>query len=175
MIIRMLTLDDLDPLVAHCRQHMAENGRDGDVIFGPQLGPNKKADTLHERIGRAMALDVGDPGWQRVWGAHDDDGQLMGHCDLRDRGVDNAYHRCLLGMGITRPYRRRGIGTQLLAAARDWAQSTGFSWIDLYVLTTNAPAQKLYTTFGFIEVGRVEDFFRAEGHRIGDIAMTLRL
>ncbi len=176
MIVRMLTLDDLDPLVDHCRRHMAENGRDGDVIFGPELGgTSKKAASLHERIGRAMARDVGDPGWMRVWGAIDDDGRFMGHSDLRDRGVDGAYHRCLLGMGITRPYRRRGIGTQLLAAARDWAKHNGFAWVDLYVLTTNEPAQRFYLEFGFVEVGRVDDFFRTEGHSIGDIAMALRL
>jgi ribosomal protein S18 acetylase RimI-like enzyme len=175
MIIRPLSLRDLDPFVAHCHRHMAENGAEGDVIFGPSIGSPRNEADLERRIGDAMATDVGSAGWLRAWGALDDEGRFMGHCDLRERGLDHTGHRCLLGMGVLRPYRRRGLGTKLLEAARDWARAEGFAWIDLYVLTTNPGAQQLYQKLGFVEVGRVEDFFRTHGLSLGDIAMTLKL
>ena len=48
-------------------------------------------------------------------------------------------------------------------------------WVDLHVLLDNEPALAFYRGFGFVEIGRVEDYFRIEGRSIGDVQMTLRL
>jgi ribosomal protein S18 acetylase RimI-like enzyme len=90
--------------------------------------------------------------------------------------LESCLHRALLAMGIERSHRAQGWGRQLLEAALGWAQAQpSLDWIDLGVFENNAPARALYSRFGFREVGRREDLFRAFGVKITDIEMVLKL
>lgn len=63
-------------------------------------------------------------------------------------------------MGVHRDHRRRGYGNLLLEHAEQWAVSaTSLQWIDLQVLSNNAPAVDLYRRGGFIKVGEIQDMF----------------
>ena len=175
MPIRRLTHDDLDGFVAHVVRHMKESGTDGGPRFAPFDKLSKTPSQIRERNAKAWSSDVGAEGWKRVWAAFSDAGEIMGHADLRHRGFDNTEHRCLLGMGVVKPYRRRGLGGALLETVVSWARSEGFVWLDLFVLADNTPAQALYRRAGFVEVSRYDDFFRIAGEKVGDIGMTLKL
>ncbi|WP_409513980.1 GNAT family N-acetyltransferase [Variovorax sp. MHTC-1] len=47
-------------------------------------------------------------------------------------------HRCLLGMGVHREWRRSGIGQRLLDVAIEWAKADQqLEWIDLQIVDCN--------------------------------------
>lgn len=52
-------------------------------------------------------------------------------------------------LGVAGEYRRFGIGTYLLTYAERVAVGLGKKWLELSVLKTNSPAQRLYARFGF--------------------------
>jgi ribosomal protein S18 acetylase RimI-like enzyme len=56
-------------------------------------------------------------------------------------------------MGVMNGYRRRGIGTRLLAAAIKKPQANGLTRIELEVYATNQGAIVLYERFGFVREG----------------------
>ena len=171
MLIRSLTLNDVDALVDHCEKHIVENGTDGDPLFAPNV---YRGDDLGTRIGTSMALDIGTKGWMRGWGAFDGD-TICAHADLRGHKDDHTEHRVVLGMGVRRPYRRQRLGWRLLEVLTAWARKREFAWLDLQVLGVNKPAQSLYRSFGFVEVGCTEDMYRFDGQSIDDVTMTLKL
>lgn len=49
--------------------------------------------------------------------------------------------------------RRRGIGTDLMDAATNWAAANGAAWLALMVTRANTPANALYHALGMREVG----------------------
>jgi ribosomal protein S18 acetylase RimI-like enzyme len=52
-------------------------------------------------------------------------------------------------LGVGGEYRRFGIGTYLLTYGERVAVRLGKKWLELSVLKTNSPAQRLYAGFGF--------------------------
>jgi ribosomal protein S18 acetylase RimI-like enzyme len=167
----------LAALVAHIEDHLEDNGRDGTPIFQPQSRETPWLGSEKIALFRAgLAAAVGAPGWRRWWTASDAAGRIAGHVDLHPRPDPAASHRALLGMGVHRDHRRRGLGRRLLAHAVAWArEETDLVWIDLSVLGGNAPAARLYRSAGFQEIATVADMFRVDGTSVADIAMTLRI
>lgn len=165
MNIRPAGAADLPPFFVYLDDHLRDNGRDGAPLFQPlsraqsQLPPGLKVAFIE-----GLAIPVGEPGWRRLWLAVDSRGSIAGHIDLRARPEPLARHRAMLGMGVHRAYRRRGLGTQLVDTAVDWARSQdGLKWIDLEVLSENRPAVALYLRSGFAMTARVEDMLEIDG------------
>ena len=52
-----------------------------------------------------------------AWTVIGPDGQIAGHIDLRARMEKASGHRCLLGMGVQRAWRRQGLGAALIGTA----------------------------------------------------------
>ncbi|MHA1520778.1 MAG: GNAT family N-acetyltransferase [Promethearchaeota archaeon] len=52
-------------------------------------------------------------------------------------------------IAVSKLYRGKGIGTQLLKAVEDYAREKGFKFITLEVINTNPRAHALYERFGF--------------------------
>jgi ribosomal protein S18 acetylase RimI-like enzyme len=83
----------------------------------------------------------------------------------------------MLGMGVHRVWRRRGLGRRLLETAAGWARGdTGIDWLDLEVLSENLPAVELYARAGFTTVARVADMLRIAGvsHDLNYMTFMLR-
>jgi ribosomal protein S18 acetylase RimI-like enzyme len=83
----------------------------------------------------------------------------------------------MLGMGVHRAWRRRGLGRQLLDAAVEWARlEAGLAWVDLEVLAGNVPAVELYLRSDFTMVARIEDMLRVDGasHDLCYMSLGLR-
>jgi ribosomal protein S18 acetylase RimI-like enzyme len=70
----------------------------------------------------------------------------------------------MLGMGVHRTYRRRGLGGRLLSTAVEWARDEArLKWIDLEVLSENHPAVALYLRSGFTMTARIADMLEIDG------------
>jgi ribosomal protein S18 acetylase RimI-like enzyme len=173
----IVQLDDADlpALVAHIHRHSRESGTDGDPIFRPRSSGapiDELATVERHRIGWAQPLD--EPYWLRTWGARID-GEIRGHLDLSGGRLSSEAHRAMLGMGIERGARGRGLGRALLVAAIAWARNAELAWLDLGVFAHNERARALYRSVGFVEVGITRDRFRVDGVTIDDVAMVLAL
>jgi RimJ/RimL family protein N-acetyltransferase len=173
----IVQLDDvhLPPLVAHIARHSRESGQGGDLIFRPRSSDapiDEPATIERHRAGWIQPLD--EPYWLRTWGVLID-GQIRGHLDLHGGRLPSEFHRAMLGMGVERPWRGKGHGRALLAAAIAWARGAELAWLDLGVFAHNHRARKLYASVGFVEVGTTRDRFRVDGAVIDDVAMVLAL
>lgn len=164
-IIRPAEAADLPPFFVYLDDHLRDNGRGGTPLFQPlsraqsQMPPGLKVSFIE-----GLAIPVGQAGWRRLWLALDERGSIAGHIDLRARPEPLARHRAMLGMGVHRAYRRRGLGAQLVDAALSWARSQdGLKWIDLEVLSENRPAVGLYLRAGFTMTARIEDMLEIDG------------
>jgi ribosomal-protein-alanine N-acetyltransferase len=65
----------------------------------------------------------------------------------------------ILTLAVSADFRRRGAGSQLLAAALDLCHKMDTSRIYLEVAEENAPARSLYAKFGFVAVGRRPGYY----------------
>ena len=99
-------------------------------------------------------------------------GDLVGslHVEANRFGVGE------LGMTVARPWRGRGVGSALLAAAIEKARGEGLHKLSLEVFSHNHAAIALYRKFGFVEEGhRVKHYRRASGELWDSIVMGLLL
>ena len=62
----------------------------------------------------------------------------------------------LNNIAVSRAYRRRGVGSCLLAAVIDEAHRNAFPSVTLHVWEDNSDALAFYASFGFREAGRAE-------------------
>jgi len=175
--IDLLEPADFDDFLRYLNDHLSDNGRGDTAYFQPlprddSRFPADKAGAF--QAGMRTPLDV--PGWRRVWVARADDGRIAGHVDLRAHPERHATHRCLLGMGVDRAFRRLGLGGRLIDHAAHWARASArLDWIDLQVLSVNAPAIALYRRNGFVQTGETPDLFRIDGQHLAYTSMSKRL
>jgi ribosomal protein S18 acetylase RimI-like enzyme len=79
-------------------------------------------------------------------------------------------------MLVAQPWRGRGVGSALLAAAIDKARGEGLHKLSLEVFAHNDAAIALYRKFDFVEEGRrVKHYRRANGELWDSIVMGLLL
>jgi YD repeat-containing protein len=175
--IRTARQEDFPAFFAYLNDHLADNGIGPTALFMPM--PRKASSYPPERQGsfrNGVVTAVTEAGWRRLWLAWSPDGRIAGHIDLRARGEAAAAHRALLGMGVQRDFRRMGLGMQLIEHAVAWARNdTALDWIDLEVLSINAPARGLYRAAGFVQTGEIEDLFRIDGESLGYTLMSRRV
>lgn len=82
----------------------------------------------------------------------------------------------LLIIGVSPRRQRRGLGRRLLNAALDRLGSAGCSRMFLEVRAGNRPAQGLYRSMGFLEVGRRRGYYPGgNGGREDAVLMMLEL
>jgi ribosomal protein S18 acetylase RimI-like enzyme len=81
-----------------------------------------------------------------------------------------------IGMLVAKPWRGRGVGSALLAAAIEKARDDGLHKLALEVFAHNDAGIALYRKFGFVEEGRrVKHYRRANGELWDAIVMGLLL
>ena len=82
--------------------------------------------------------------------ATDDDGAVLGYAGLAVSPPDEAW---VQNVAVRRDAQRRGIGRLLLEALLAEAARRGVRSTLLEVAADNAPAQRLYATYGFEPIG----------------------
>jgi ribosomal protein S18 acetylase RimI-like enzyme len=88
------------------------------------------------------------------------EGEVVGWCDLRPKAAPTQRHSAVLGMGIVREHRGRGLGSRLLAETLERADAQGLRRAELVVRADNAPAIALYRRYGFVVEGRCRQYLR---------------
>ncbi len=83
----------------------------------------------------------------------------------------NAHVRQICGLAVEPSLRGGGIGRALVDAACDWASRAGARRITLRVLSSNAPARRLYEAAGFTVEGVLPGEFHIAGRHVDDIMM----
>lgn len=170
--IRAVTLDDRKAFEEHVVRIRAESLPD-DPFTPVTAGDRIDHSTFDFDV---YALPLAEPKWRRAFVLVAADGTFVGHADLKGDQFVAGLHRCELGIGIERPYRRFGFGRRLLEHAIDFARASAtIEWVDLYVFGHNATARTLYESLGFRETGTVHDRFRIGGRKIDDVGMTLKI
>ena len=177
MTVRIIGLQPSDflALAEYLNDHISDNGAEGQPLFQPiaRIDCHFAGDRA---VGFRRALDVvpPTPGWRRAWVALAGKDRIVGHADLRAHAAPYMGHRCLLGMGVHRDWRRSGLGQRLLDVAIEWAKADPqMEWIDLQVIASNGAAVSLYERAGFTETGLVRDCFRMDGRQVDYLSMAL--
>jgi GNAT superfamily N-acetyltransferase len=83
------------------------------------------------------------------WVAEAADGTIAGDllCYIERRPSDSPRQLLLYEIGVRTSLRRRGVGTELLRAMRDWMAEAAVT--DVWVLADNGDAEQFYAAFGF--------------------------
>jgi RimJ/RimL family protein N-acetyltransferase len=103
-------------------------------------------------------------------------GEVVGRLSLMRDAHPASKHVADLGVMVAAGHRRRGIGSALMAAAEDWARSTGIGKLELHVFPHNEPAICLYEKLGYEREGlRRRHYARAEGGHSDVILMAKQL
>ncbi|NOY05367.1 MAG: GNAT family N-acetyltransferase [Chlorobi bacterium] len=89
--------------------------------------------------------------------------EVVGWCDITRLKWEGFTHCGRLGMGVSKDYRRRGIGRKLMEAALRKAEEAGFERVELGVFISNAPAIKLYETLDFVVEGVLKKARKLDG------------
>ena len=82
----------------------------------------------------------------------------------------------LANLAVLPEFRRRGVGSQLLAGLAEIAESLGSLRMNLYVKESNTGAAKLYRLFGFSVLGRHTGYYAdGEDALVMEASLPLRL
>ena len=141
MLVRQITEDDIPGF------HLALDSvaRESHFLRGDAAPPI-------EAVAAFVRQNIENQNPQLV--AVEDQGQVVGWCDIvRARGRHES-HVGELGMGVIADFRGRGIGRQLVVDTVAAADASRFLRIELSVHSDNLVAAALYRGFGFVEEGR---------------------
>ena len=101
------------------------------------------------------------------------DGRLVGNVSIRQvSGVKRMRHRANLGILVLKEYWGRGIGSMLMDAAIQTAQSADYAQLELETAADNERAIRLYQRFGFEQCGRCPRALKRENGYADEIEMV---
>jgi ribosomal protein S18 acetylase RimI-like enzyme len=105
------------------------------------------------------------------------DGRMAGYIRLRPvTSLPETTHVLgVAGLAVAPGDRRRGVASELLAAAEQQARARGARKLSLRVLGTNATAMRLYERLGFQVEGILRDEFCIDGRYVDDVLMAKHL
>lgn len=101
------------------------------------------------------------------------DGRVVGWCDIAVRARPTQRHSGILGMGVIRDYRGKGIGRALMQATLAAAKTRGIRRVELTVRVDNEPAKRLYESFGFATEGLCRRHMWIDGEYVDSWLMAL--
>jgi ribosomal protein S18 acetylase RimI-like enzyme len=99
--------------------------------------------------------------------------RVVGWCDIVPLPRHTKAHGGVLGIGVIKRYRGRGIGPALLSAAIEKARAGGLTRVELTVREENTRAIVLYERFGFEREGLKRRAVRVDGKYGNLICMAL--
>ncbi|WP_299804918.1 GNAT family N-acetyltransferase [uncultured Shewanella sp.] len=174
MEIRQATQNDLGKFFNYLNDHLSDNGVGDTHLFQPMSKAESSVnEAMKSRFTAGIKTEIYHPGWRRLWLAFDENKKIVGHIDIRAHAENHTQHRVLLGMGVDRSVRKQGLGKQLINKMLEWvADNTDIEHIDLWVLSNNLAAQKLYISTGFEKCGEIKDMFKIDGKSLSYTVMS---
>jgi putative acetyltransferase len=113
---------------------------------------------------------IDDP--EVLWVMAEIDGEFVGSLSLARYGnLEKSKHVRILGMGVSKAFRRKGVGRALMDYAIKWARRKKLVKILLTVFSTNTAAIRMYEKFGFVREGVMQKQFRIMGRYVDEVAM----
>ena len=175
MQILAATPQELEPFFAYLQRQLSDNAKDDQPLFQPLAKAHRQlSETTRNKFIQGFEHALGQPGWRKLWLVWDENDNIMGHIDLRHYSEAYKSHRLLLGMGVDSSARQQGLGMRLLQHVIKFCQQQdSVDWLDLNVLSNNAPAKNLYLKAGFEIIGEVSDCYRIDGEAVAETSMTL--
>ena len=128
ILVRPAAMGDV-PGIRECVGAVAGEGR--------YLAFTKPYSFIETAFYLARVLDAGHPYFIAI-----DDQSVVGWCDVTPARGDVHAHVGVLGMGVLRKWRERGVGRRLIGAALD-AASIVFEQVELHVYASNDRAGAL--------------------------------
>jgi ribosomal protein S18 acetylase RimI-like enzyme len=111
-----------------------------------------------------------------IFGAHDEEGRLIGVAILRrEQYVKSAHKANLFGMYVLPASRRQSVGRALLETAIGRARQLDLLQLNLSVVNDNTAAVSLYESCGFERFGLERRAFSVGEHFYDVAHMTLWL
>jgi len=108
-----------------------------------------------------------------------DGARIIGTCMLSshlDPGEKVRHKVDLWSVYLVPEARGTGAARRMLAFAIAEAKRLGYDWLKLQVGEHNPAARKLYSSLGFVEYGREEDYLRLpDGRSVTELLMQKRL
>ena len=99
-----------------------------------------------------------------------ENGRIVGGYILHPNNVGRCGHICNASYAVSKNYRGRGIGEQLVKDCMKQAAALGFRILQFNaVVKTNSAALKLYAKLGFIQLGVIPTGFRLKDGSYEDI------
>lgn len=161
----------------YLKDHISDNGKNNTLKFLPlSIENNNIPKEIVDSIKVGQNIPVGKIGWRRVLIALNNSKEIIGHIDLKSYNQKHTNHIAIMGMGVHRDYRRQGVGGNLIEAIFTWAKiNAEIDKIDLWVLSQNLNAIKLYFKSGFKQITEVKDMYRIDNKSYDAILMTKEL
>lgn len=103
-------------------------------------------------------------------------GKLIGNIDLNGNQRLKLFHTGVVGMGLHKEWREKGVGSALLDTVINWSKSNPFItvlWLEVY--DSNMAGKALYNKMGFNECGKIKNFFCEDDVFIDKITMVRHL
>jgi ribosomal protein S18 acetylase RimI-like enzyme len=146
LTLHPISVAEFDAFFAHFRERYITERMEADRFTRSEA--EEFVAVQHQAI---LPLGAATPGHELLW-AVDADGQRIGLAWLYINGM--MRQAFLYQIEVFEPFRRRGLGRELLAAAEELATSRGARTIALNVFATNQPAIGLYQAAGFATVSQ---------------------
>jgi RimJ/RimL family protein N-acetyltransferase len=89
-----------------------------------------------------------------------DGDRIVGNSVIERDKILRFSHRAELSITVLKDYWGKGIGTELMHRALDFAKSAGIELVYLETRSDNVRAIALYEKFGFVKIGEFNKYFK---------------
>jgi L-phenylalanine/L-methionine N-acetyltransferase len=100
---------------------------------------------------------------------------IVGRLSIARDSHPASRHVADLGLMVAHPFRRRGAGRALMAAAEAWARDVGVLKVELHVFPYNAAAISLYERLGYEREGVRRRHYRRGEELLDAVLMAKEL
>ncbi len=137
--------------------HLSQVGGESDFLTYGKEGFG----TSHEREARFISRFQKNTDEIMLVAMHGD--TVVANGVIERERISRLSHRARLTLTVLRDFSHRGIGSHVIEALIDFARKSGAEVVYLECHVDNERAISLYKKFGFVEVGRMNKYFKING------------
>lgn len=169
-VLRPLRWEDLDDCLEFARGLAEEHSLDINHGTLMSRAPNRSEEAAWLST-VLMAIETGEV----VNVAAEVDGKLVANSEVRREKNEDVSTSGSLGIAVAKPYRRMGLGRQMLLTLLDESRKQGVKTVELRALANNEGAVSLYQQVGFARVGIIPKKIRRRGALFDELIMSIEL